>query len=189
MKQIKLFIIIVVIFSVFSCRKELVNDDYFVRNLSNDVNFDLPLQNESLMIFINNNNTIYVTSLRELNSIKKNKYNNYKNFDDFLIEVLNNNLLSKSDLINNSVFRFKLNNVILNEFAEKGLDKLKNKYCENTETKDKFYLKNSLNSDVKKNIMYLFFKKNYYIMQNDYSGKYVLIDKNLKRGNMGMYQN
>jgi hypothetical protein len=175
----KFFVIIFIAFSVFSCKKELINDDYFVRNLSNDNNFNLPLHNEALMIFINSGNTIYVTNLRQLYSLKQTNYSHYKDFDEFLVKVLNENLLSKSDLISNSEFNFKLNETILSEFNENGLDGLKSKYCKKSDVKGKLYLQNSLNTDIKKNVMYFFFKMNYYIMQNDYSGNDVLIDKNL----------
>ncbi|KDN54719.1 hypothetical protein [Flavobacterium seoulense] len=179
--KIRLFVLIGIVFLVFSCKKELINDDYFVRNLSNDNNFNLPLHNESLMIFINKGNTVYVTSLRQLYFIKENNYGDFKNFDDFLVKALNKNLLSKSDLINNSEFNFKLNETISNEFKVNGLDGLKSKYCESSDFKDKFYLRSNLSPDIKKSIMYFFFKMNYYIMQNDYSGKDVLIDKNFKK--------
>ncbi|MET3047390.1 hypothetical protein [Flavobacterium covae] len=173
----RLLAIIFIAFSVFSCKKELINDDNFVRNLSNDNDFNLPLHNESLMIFVSKDNTIYITNLRQLYSLKQSNYTHYKDFDEFLVDALNKNLLSKSDLVSNSEFNFKLNETILSEFNENGLDGLKSKYCEKSDVKGKLYLKNSLSPDIKKSVMYFFFKMNYYIMQNDYSGKDVLIDK------------
>ncbi|EKT4510726.1 hypothetical protein RYR30_002566 [Flavobacterium psychrophilum] len=176
--RIKLLVIIVLLFSLFACKKELANENRFIENLSNDENFDLPLYNESLMIFINKNDTVYITSLRQLYSIKEKHYKDYKDFDSFLIKVLNANLLSKSDLIKNSIFTFELNKTVLNEFNSKGLDYLKKTYCERANVENKFYIINNLSLDIKQSVMYFFFKNNYYIMQNDHSGKYVLIDKN-----------
>ncbi|RUT67722.1 hypothetical protein D0817_24910 [Flavobacterium cupreum] len=179
--RIKLLATIVLLFSLFACKKELANENRFIENLSNDENFDLPLYNESLMIFINKNDTVYITSLRQLYSIKEKYYKDYKDFDSFLIKVLNGNLLSKSDLIKNSIFTFELDKNVLNEYNNKGLDYFKKTYCENSKIKDKFYITNNLSLDVKQSVMYFFFKNNYYIMQNDHSGKYVLIDKNLQK--------
>jgi hypothetical protein len=179
-RNLKLLVIIVLISSLIGCKKELVNDEIFIKDLSNDLNFDLPLNNESLIIFINKNGTVFATSLRQLHSVKEKYYRNYIDFDSFLIKVLNSNLLSESDLIEISKFSFELNETVLNKYNNVGLDYLKKTYCENAKVKDKFYIINDLSIEVKQSVMYFFFKNNYYIMQNDYSGKYVLIDKNLK---------
>lgn len=179
-KKNNLFIVTVLCFLFISCKKELINDESFIRNLSNDLNFEMPLHNEALIILINTEgDSIYATSLRQLNQIRKKNYDdNFKNFDDFLVEVLNNNLLFKSELLENSMFSFKLDKNISQEFRDKGISFFKEKYCEKSKVQGKYYIKRDLNLTIKYNIMYFFFKSNYYIMQNDYSGNDVLIDKN-----------
>lgn len=182
----KLLIVLLTFFFI-GCKKELVNSDCFIRNLSNDIDFDLPLYNESLMIFINKNNSIYITTLRQLYFIKENKYNNYKDFDSFLIDALNGDLLSEHDLSTGSFFEFKLNNNIQNEFNGGGLDYLKKMYCEFDNNNDRFYLRNNLSLNYKNNIMYFFFKNNYYVLQDDYIGRYILIDMNPVRRSVKWY--
>ncbi|WP_306352566.1 hypothetical protein [Flavobacterium sp. '19STA2R22 D10 B1'] len=171
-----LFFVLLLI--TISCKKELSNNEKFIQNLSNDVNFELPIVNESLMIFIMKKDVIYITSLRQLYSIKNKRYKKFKDFDSFLIDAINNDLLSKEELEKNSIDSFKLNKIIMNEFKQKGIVYLKDSYCESSNTIRKYYLKKDLELNIKQSIMYLFFKNNYYVMQNDYSGNNVLIDKN-----------
>jgi len=173
---------------LYSFKNELINDKYFIENLSNDSNFDLPLYNESLMIFVENKDTVYIKSLRQLFIIKEKKYKEYKNIDDFLFNVLNKNLLVKSDLDNIYTVSFKINKSLINEFKEKGLNYFKEEYCEISSIgNNKFYLKSNLNLNNKLNVMYIFFKNNYYVVSDDYSGKYVLIDKNSNSLQQGFY--
>lgn len=182
--KFKLLFIILFMLLAISCKdvhkSKLVNDVDFIRNLSNDKEFDLPFQHESLMMFICENDIIYVTSLRQLHNLNVKKYINYENFDDFLIKSLNSNLLTTSDLINISRIDFKLDTMIYKDFYENGLEYLKIKYCDKSEDIDKLYTKKNLSLQETINVMYYFFKKNYYVLQNDYSGKNVLIDKNSK---------
>jgi len=170
------YVVFIIIFS--SCENKTINSTKFIENLSNDIDFDLPLVNESLMIFICKNENIYVTSLRKLHFINKNKYKNINEFDIFLCSVLNNDLLSEADLKVNSVNTFCLNKNIVNEFSGNGIKYIIATYCEKSNIKGKFYLKNKLNLNIKQSVMYFLFKNNYYIYQNDYLGKYVMIDKN-----------
>jgi len=180
MKQ-HIFKLIVIILStlLYSCDKELLNDRKFIENLSNDVDFNLPLYNESLKILINKNDTIYSTSLRQLYSIKGKKYQNYKDFDSFLIETINGDLLSKSELTEISEYSFTLDKAVMKDYNNNGLNYLINEYCEKSPTINKYYILSSKSLNIKQTIMYFFFKNNYYVMQNDHSGKYVLINKNL----------
>lgn len=180
MKQNR-FKLLVIIFSFLlcACSKELKNDKKFIENLSNDVDFDLPLYNESLKIFINKDDTIYATSLRELYFIKNKNYKDYKDFDSFLINAINDNLLSKSDLIKNSDFNFVLDKTVMEDYNNNGINYLINKYCEKSDSKNKYYILSNLSFNIKRSLMYFFFKNNYYVMHNDHSGKYVLISKNL----------
>ncbi|MBC7438965.1 MAG: hypothetical protein H7250_03135 [Flavobacterium sp.] len=171
-------ILIFLVLVVQSCKKKPLNNINFIKNLSNDIDFNLPLYNESLMLFVKKNDTIYIKSLRELYLINQKKYFKIKSFDGFLTKVLNNDLLETSDLKNDFVVCFKLDKNVLKEFNEKGIENLKIKYCDNGEDKIKFFLKNNLNQYMKQNLMYHFFKNNYYIVNNCHSGKYVLIDKN-----------
>lgn len=180
MIKIKYKLVIVILTLLFySCNKELLNDKKFIENLSNDKDFDLPLYNESLKILIDKNDTIYSTSIRQLYNINNENYKEYKDFDSFLIKVINEDLLSKSDLIKNSEFNFTLDKKIIDDYDNKGLNYLINTYCEKSNTKNKYYILNKLSLSQKQSLMFFFFKNNYYVMQNDDSGKYVLIDKNL----------
>ncbi len=174
---ITLFIFSLII--TISCKKELSNNVRFIQGLSDDIDFDLPLVNESLLIFINKNDIIYATSLRQLYTIKKKNSKNIKDFDRFLIETINNNLLSENEIKESSTFFFIPNKEILKEFDKKGIEYLKITYCETTNIKGKYYIKTNLDFNTEQSIMYIFFKNNYYVMQNDDIGYYVLIDKNL----------
>ncbi|MEP7094756.1 MAG: hypothetical protein ABI793_11920 [Flavobacterium sp.] len=178
--KLNIIICITIFFTFLGCKKELANDNKFIQNLSDDINFEIPMVNESLMIFVKKNDIVYITSLRQLYSVKEKDFKKFKDFDSFLIEVINNDLLSKAQLELNSRSSFKLNSVIVNEFDQKGINYLKDFYCENSKTKNKFYLKLNLELNIKQSVMYVFFKNNYYIMQNDYTGNDVLIDKNLR---------
>jgi hypothetical protein len=171
-------LVIFLLFLFYACKKELVNDEKFIKNLSNDVDFNLPLYNESLIIFIKSSDSIYALSLRQLHTVNAKSYLEYKDFDSFLINSLNGDLLSKSDLIKNSEFAFKLDITVIRDYNSKGLDCLKNKYCEKSDINNKYYVLNDLSLNIKRSVMYFFFKNNFHIMQNDHSGKYVLIDKN-----------
>lgn len=176
-KESRLLILIICIF-LCSCKNKLNNDIKFVQNLSNDVHFNIPFYNESLIIFISIDDIIIQTSLRELYTIKTRKYSKYKDFDSFLVTSLNNNLLIKSDFSLTSNLVFELNKNIMNEYNKKGLIYLKETYCEKSNDHKKYYIKSDLNLNIKQSLMYIFFKNNYYVMQNDHSGKFVLIDKN-----------
>jgi hypothetical protein len=173
-----IFLLLLLVITI-SCKKELSNNEKFIQNLSNDINFDLPMVNESLIIFVNKKDFVYATSLRQLYSIKE-KYNKrIRHFDNFLIEVINNNLLSEKEIKDNSIFFFNPNEKILKDFDKKGIEYFKSVYCEISDTKRKYYIKTNLDLNTRQSIMYIFFKNNYYIMQDDYIGKDVLIDKNL----------
>jgi hypothetical protein len=175
MKQNRFKLLVIIFpFLLYACSKELKNDKKFIENLSNDVDFDLPLYNESLKVFISKGDTIYATSLRELYFIKD---KNYKDFDSFLINAINDNLLSKSDLIKNSEFMFVLDKTVMEDYNNNGLNNLINKYCEKSDSKNKYYILSNLSFNIKQSLMYFFFKNNYYVMLNDHSGKYVLICK------------
>lgn len=161
-----------------SCKKELSNNEKFIQNLSDDIDFELPMVNESLMIFISKSDTICITSLRQLHSIHEKDNKGFNDFDSFLIEVINNDLLSKAELEKKSKIFFILDKTILSEFEQKGIEYLKNTYCETSNTKCKYYIKTNLDLNTRQSIMYIFFKNNYYVMQNDDTGNDVLIDKN-----------
>jgi hypothetical protein len=176
--KLKIIISIALIFLVLSCKNELINDNKFIQNLSDDIDFELPMVNESLMIFIKKNDVVFITSLRKLYSIKEKEYKEFKDFDSFLIEVINNDLLSREKLEVNSISSFELNNAIVDEYKKKGLNHLKDVYCERCNSNKNLYIKTSLDLNEKKTIMYLFFKNNYYVGEDDYLGKYILIDKN-----------
>lgn len=173
-KTIFFFLLVITI----SCKNELSNNERFIQSLSDDINFDLPMVNEALIIFVNKNDIVYATSLRQLYSIKEKDNKGIKDFDNFLIEAINNNLLSENELKKNSIFFFNPNKDILKEFDEKGVEYLKSTYCETSNMVGKYYIKTNLDLNTKQSIMYVFFKNNYYIMQNDDTGNYVLIDKN-----------
>lgn len=177
--KIGLTIFIVLLFNLLSCKRGLNNDEKFIQNLSNDLDFELPIANESLMIFINKNDTVYVTSLRQLYFANEKNYKRFENFDDFLIKVLNNDLLTKIELDIISKTKFILNKNIEIEFNQNGLDYFKSNYCEKIDTTKKLYMKNSLAFDIKFSVMYFFFKNNYYVGLDDYLGKYILIDKTI----------
>ena len=162
---------------MISCKKNLSNNHKFIESLSDDIDFNLPMVNESLIIFVCKNDIIYGTSLRELYSIKEDM--EIKNFDYFLIEVINNNLLPENELKNNSTFFFSPNKEVLKKFKKKGIEYLIHIYCDTSNTMGKYYVKSNLDLNTKQTVMYIFFKNNYYIMEDDYSGKCVMIDKNL----------
>ncbi|KFF02623.1 hypothetical protein [Flavobacterium reichenbachii] len=170
---------IILAFLFYSCNKELSNDEKFIESLSNDVDFNLPLHNESLKILIDKNDTVYSTSLRQLYEINNRNYKDYKDFDSFLIKAINEDLLSKSDLLKNSEYSFTLSEKLLHNYDNKGLDYLIKTYCEKSNSKNKYYIISGLSLNEKQSLMFFFFKNNYYVMQNDDSGKYVLINKNL----------
>jgi hypothetical protein len=116
--------------------------------------------------------------LRQLYSIKEKEYKKFKDFDSFLIEAINNDLLSREKLEVNSISSFELNNTIVDEFKKEGLNHLKDVYCERDNSNKNLYIKTSLDLNEKKTIMYFFFKNNYYVGEDDYLGKYIIIDKN-----------
>ena len=76
----------------------------------------------------------------------------------FLIEVINNDLLSKSDLIKNSEFNFTLDEMITRDYHNKGLNYLLETYCEKSNIKKKYYILNKLTLKQKQSLMFLFFK-------------------------------
>ena len=176
MNKLKLLVVLMLL---LSCRKEQKYNLEFIKNLSNDTDFNLPLYNESLKILINKNDVIYVTSLRQLYNLKESKHFNYKDFDSFLIEVINNDLLSKDNLSKISEFNFKIDKEIQEKYDNEGLNYLLKVYTEKSKMSNKYYIISDLNINTKFCLMYLFFKNNYYVIQNDHSGKYVLIDKNI----------
>ncbi|MFH6988384.1 hypothetical protein ACHRVW_11615 [Flavobacterium collinsii] len=176
LNKLKFLVILVLL---LSCSKEQKNNVDFIKNLSNDTDFNLPLYNESLKILIDKDDVIYVTSLRQLYNLKESKHFNYKDFDSFLIEVINNDLLSKDDLVKISETNFKIDKEIQEKYHKEGLNYLLKEYTEKTKMPNKYYIISDLNVNTKLCLMYLFFRNNYYVMQNDYSGKYVLIDKNI----------
>lgn len=171
--------LVVISMLLLSCSKGQKNNVNFIKNLSNDTDFNLPLYNESLKILIDKNDIIYVTSLRQLYNLKESKYLKYKDFDSFLIEVINNDLLSKDELSKVSESNFKIDKVVQQKYDKEGLNYLLKEYSEKTNMSNKYYLTSDLNLNFKFSLMYIFFKNNYYVMQNDHSGKYVLIDKNI----------
>jgi len=176
--RVKFVVYVVFIIFFSSCENKTINSTKFIENLSNDLDLNLPLVNESLMIFVCKNENIYVTSLRKLHFIYKKKQKDFINFNTFLYGVLNNDLLSEVELKTNSVDTFCLNINIVNEFNGNSINYIIATYCEKSSVKGKFYLKNKLNLNIKQSVIYFLFKNNYYILQNDYLGKYVVIDKN-----------
>lgn len=176
--KVELIIFIFLIFNTLSCKRELNNDSKFIQNLSNDINFELPIVNESTMIFINKKDTVYITNLRQLYLVREKKYKWITDFDDFLIKVINNNLLTKTELNFISKIKFKLNKNIECEFDKSRINYFKRNYCEKTDDRKRLYIKNKLAFDVKFSVLYFFFKSNYYVERDDYLGKYILIDKN-----------
>ena len=176
--KIKLILLFVLLFSFTACKNELKNDIRFIENLSNNETLELPFYNESVKIFIKIDETVYVTRLRQLYFLRDKNYKEYQDFDKFLVKAINGKLLSKSDLDENWIPNFSLNKKILNEFNTKDLDYLKNAYCENANMKNKYYTTNILDWDAEQTLLYIFFKNNYYITEDDYLGKTVLTDKN-----------
>lgn len=180
MLKIRAIILFTLLFITISCKDKLSNSENFIQNLSNETDFELPMANESLLIFVLKDDIVYMTRLRQLYLLKEKDSKGSKDFDRFLVDVINKNLLSKEELKSSSIDTFKLNREILSQFEKKGIDYLKKKYCDTTSVKGKLYLKQNLDFNLQQNLMYIFFKNNYYIMQNDYTGKNVLIDKNNK---------
>src|SRR5690606_1454824 len=99
--NVKYVILISLISLLFlNCRKNLKNDIYFIENLSNDIEFDIPFKNESVIIILKREDKLFISSLRMLyNEFTKN-YKNKNSFDDFLVMVINNNMLNKEQIGN-----------------------------------------------------------------------------------------
>lgn len=169
---------LIIIMLVSGCVKELSNSTKFIEGLSGDNNFELPMVNESLMIFIGKNENVYITSLRNLHSLYSGKYDKHVDFYEFLVNAINEDLLLESELKEISINPFKLNKSIIDLFQDKGVKYVIRTYCKASNVECKYYLERGLDIDLKQNINYFLFKNNFYIVQNDYSGDYVLIDKN-----------
>jgi len=173
-------ILLVVMLSSFmmSCKKELKNDILFINNLSNETEYDLPFVNESLIIFVKDGDRIFVTSIRKLFEEYSESYKKKYSFDDFLVNVINNKELSVSQIDRVSNYNFKMNQNIADLYKNHDLNYFITKFCYKSNSLNKFYIKEDLSFDEKNNVMFYFFKNNYYVMFNDYDGRFVLINKN-----------
>jgi len=170
-------VIFLVLFFFMSCKKKLRNDEKFIKSLSSNSNFDFPIINESLLIFVIKSDKLYITSLRQLYLMKEKEYKQFTDYNDFLIKVINDDFLSKEELECISEDIVQLDERIANDFEQRGIEYLKKNYCENSISKNKIYLKTDIDLKVKYSILYYFFRNNYHVMFNDYSGNYVLIYK------------
>lgn len=176
--KIKNVFLVFISFFLISCKKELKNDISFINNLSNETEYDLPFINESLIIFVKGGDRIFVTSIRKLFEEYSDNYSKKYSFDDFLVRVINDSMFDKEQMKNVSVHEFKVDNNIVNLYEKKGLNYLITEYCQKTNKKSTLFLKQNLNVEVQFNIMYYFFKNNYYLVEDDYEGRYILINKN-----------
>lgn len=178
MKSKLLLFITIISFFLIGCDKRLKNDVDFINQLSSNVDFELPLISEPIIIFLQTDNKLYITSLRNLYNEYIENYKSQYSFDEFLVEVINKNRLSKEQVVKVSDFNYNINKQIASLYDNNELDYFIKTYCRKGKYKDQLYLTNDVDVEMQFNIMYYFFKNNYYLVEDDYEGYYVLINKN-----------
>lgn len=173
-----ILLIVLLSFFVISCKKELKNDGDFIEKLSNEIDEEMPLLSEPIIILIKREDKLFISSIRMLFEEYSRHYKAKYTFDDFLVMVINNNMFTKEQMNNISVHNFKLDGNVSDLYNNKGLDYLISEYCEKTNKHNTLFLKQNLSVEVQFNIMYYFFKNNYYLLEDDYEGRFILINKN-----------
>jgi len=171
-------LVVILTFFMISCKNELKNDSDFIEKLSHEIDEEMPLISESIIILIKSDNKIYISSIRTLFEEYSKNYKTKYSFEDFIDMVINDNMFNKEQMENISVHNFKVDNNIANLYGDKGLNYLISEYCEKTNKNNTLFLKQNLNLEVQFNIMYYFFKNNYFLLEDDYEGRFILINKN-----------
>lgn len=176
--KINLIKSITMICFVLSCenKNKLINSKDFVNKLYNEEDLKLPLVTESAIIFIKVEDEILITSVRNLIKIKNKNYKYFKNSDEFMFKAINYNFLKKNDFIKEITPIFKLEDKIIEEYYKFGLKFLIKNYC--VSSNKNLNLKSIPNQNMEDTLLYIFFKNNYYIMEDDYDGVYALINRN-----------
>ncbi len=174
------FYLILLLLALNCQQNKLVNNISFIKNLSNDTNFKLPLKNGNIKIFFIKDNYFYETSLTILHHIMMNEFKNYNDFDLFLEKVINENLLTTSIVQKYyySVFKHKISETIFLEYEKKGIKFMKEKYCFFNKKFNTWEIKSNISTNNCQNIMYIFFKNNYYIYEGDINSGYLLYEFN-----------
>lgn len=173
-----ILLIIIAIFLASSCKKELRNNEVFIEKLSHEIDEETPLISQPIIILIKSDDKIFISSIRTLFEEYSKNYKNEYCFEEFINMVINDNMFDKEQMGNVSVHNFKVDNNIKNLYEDKGLNFLITEYCEKTNKQNVLFLKQHLNVEVQFNIMYYFFKNNYFLLEDDYEGRFILIDKN-----------
>jgi len=171
-------VIIILSFFMISCKSELKNDKEFIEKLSHEIDEDMPLISQPIIILLKSDNKIYKSSIRTLFEEYSKNYKTKYSFEDFIDMVINDNMFNKEQMENISVHYFKVDNDIANLYEGKGLNYLITEYCEKTNKNNTLFLKQNLNVEVQFNIMYYFFKNNYFLLEDDYEGRFILLNKN-----------
>jgi hypothetical protein len=174
----KILLIIIAIFLASSCKKELRSNEVFIEKLSQEIDEEIPLISEPLIIIIKKEDKLFISSTMILFEEYSKNFKKRYTFEDFLDMVLNNDLFDKEQMRNVSVHDFKVDDNIANFYESKGLNYLITEYCEKISKHNTLFLKQNLDVEVQFNIMYYFFKNNYYLVEDDYEGRFILIDKN-----------
>lgn len=173
-----ILLIVLLSFFIISCKKELKNDGDFIEKLSNEIDEEMPLLSEPIIILIKREDKLFISSVKMLFEEYSKNYKSKYSFEDFINMVVNDKMFNKEQMGTISLHNFKVNDNIANMYEHKGLNYLINEYCEKTNKLNTLFLKQSLDVGIQYNIMYYFFKNNYYLVEDDYEGRFILINKN-----------
>ena len=164
---------IVFIIGLFSCntqsKEECIHDNFLHEFSKGDFEADIPPVNMNYLFFVElTNDSIIDTSNLYLYQIYKQHYlEEFSNFHMFLCSLYNNDLFLERDFLNAEILRngfmFKKGDT----FENMDLSELKERYLD-----DLCFLEVDvdLSYERKFNLMYLFFRNEYYITHSDLTG-------------------
>lgn len=122
--------------------------------------------------------SVMITDNISLFEIYKSQYiDKFLDFKIFLCSLYNNEIVLKKEDIDNNIERvnkvmFKKENSIIDSLRHENIDKIKDYYF----TYDNFLRTNiEIEQNEKYNILYFFFKNEYYISHSDYDGSFLII--------------
>lgn len=170
-----LFVLLVVIYSNCSDKKDLKSIDQFINLFSRgDFEKGLPTANDFFFFFIKiNKKEIAKLYNSDLYFIYKNQYSNdFNDYHSFLLEIYTNDLIINDDVSlkkiqNLKVEVFKIDNLI----QDKNLEELIKKYkLTKNEEFSTITIKTHLDQKTLNNISYKFFKNQYGVFDDCISG-------------------
>jgi hypothetical protein len=162
------------IFLLFvSCNNRRTSIDKNTIQELSEGDFKSPSQYGYLLLFVHSIDSVGYTNINILHHIYVRKYSaDYNNFNSFLSDALNQEILFPDEVLRNSnVKLFSINGFIKREYNQHGISNFFNLYC--IKKKNEFIIKKQYqNSNMLYTILFYFFINNYRISSDDYIGQF-----------------